>query len=189
MAASQAFEHQLNIVAGYFGRGMLMKVLKPASGSVANALAGRAGYIDNNGQWVAGFPPSKKGPALLVFRGVNQPDVYNDGSRAGGGYWWVGGNQGYITCIPTTGGFEVQTTEYDTSKTYTNGNALNATTAGLITNAVTAPYTNGVLGFACPFLQYPENAYPSAPTALGPVGTNANQVNVLNFYTCFLPAT
>lgn len=193
MPATQMFVNQLNIVAGYFGKGMLRKVLPVADGSKAYAVAGRCGYINNAGRWVHGPTPARKGPALFVFRGVNQPDVLNDGYtgsfNVAGGYWWVSGNaQGFITCIPATGGFELQTTEYDTTQTYNNGDALTVDANGRLTPASGDPYgTTPIVGFAAPFMQYPENMRPAAGASLGPTAQNAHGVNVLNFFTVFLP--
>jgi hypothetical protein len=194
MPATQMFLNQLNFVAGFFGRGMLQKVLKVASGSVAYAVAGRCGYIDNNGEWVHGLPPANRGPAMFVFRGVNQPDVLNDGTTGSvniaGGYWWVSGNaQGFVTCLPATGGFELQTTEFDVTQTYQNGQALTVDGQGRLTNQNATPYTNVIVGYAAPFQQYPENMRPAAGAALGPVAQNAHGVRVLNFYTTYLPRT
>lgn len=191
MAFTQMFQRQLNIVAGYFGRGMLVKVLPVASGSENKAYAGRCGHINANGQWAAGPVTGRKGPAMFIFRGVNQPDVTNDGySGISGLYWWVSGNaQGFVTCIPATGGFELQTTEFDTSQTYNNGDPLTVTNEGILTNFGATPFSTFVVGFCAPFTAYPENMRPAAGSAIGPVGTNAHGVRVLNFYTAFYPTS
>lgn len=188
MPFTQMFENSLNIAAGYFGRGMLQKVVKVSSGSVSNAVAGRCGYIDNNGQWVHGPCPVNKGPAYFVFRGTNHRDVSNDGAMtSGSSYWWVSGNvQGYITVIPATGGFELQTTEYDTSRTYNNGDALTVGSDGKLTNNGITTYSSLIVGYCAPFTMMPENMRPATDT-FTPTGTNAYRVPVLNFYTVFLP--
>lgn len=189
MPVSQMFEKSLNVVAGYFGRGMLQKVLPVASGSKSYAVAGRCGYVNANGEWVHGAPSAHTGPAYFVFRGVNQPDVMNDGQAADGTYWWVSGNNtGWITCIPCTGGFELQTTEFDSAGTYNNGTALTVNSSGQLAPAATINSGTVIVGFCAPFTQYPENMRPSS-ISFGPRATNAYRVTVLNFYTWFIPRT
>lgn len=191
--ATQAFSNSLNVVAGYFGRGMLQKVLKAKSTSIPNAVAGRAGYIDaTTGEWVHGPCATKKGPAYFVFRGVNQPDVYSDGAYGSNFYekYWVSGNaQGNITCIPATGGFELQTTEFVTTSTYTNGDMLKVGSDGKLDITTSALGGDPIVGFCAPFTQYPENMWPAAPANLSPVGINSHGISVLNFMTAFYPKT
>lgn len=188
--ATQAFSNSLNVVAGYFGRGMLQKVLKAKSTSIPNAVAGRAGYVDTDGTWVHGPCGLKKGPAYFVFRGVNQPDVYSDGSYGSNFYerYWVSGNaQGNITCIPATGGFELQTTEFNTAGTYTNGDMLKVDSDGKLNVSTATLGSDPIVGFCAPFTQYPENIWPAAN--LPPVGNNSHGIAVLNFLTAFYPKT
>lgn len=189
MVATQIFETQLNFVAGYYGRGMLQKVVLVKSTEKANAVAGRCGYLDSNGEWVAGPPPAKKGPPFWVWRGTNQPDTLNDGTGADGTKYWVAGNtRGFITCFAGLGGFEFQTTEFETGSTYANGDALTVTAAGKVDVTAAEPFgTTAIVGFATPFQGYPENLQP-ASTARTPTGTNLHNRSVLNFHTCFYAA-
>lgn len=189
MPATQIFEHRLMLVAGYYGRGMLQIAVKYKSDQVANAIAGRAGYLDANGEWVAGPPPAKKGPPLFVWRGVGQPDVLNDGVAADGTVYWRNPNLfGVITCFSGTGGFELQTTEFNTASTYNNGDALTVAADGKLDVTTAAPYgTTAVVGFCSPHRQQPENFLPSG--GLTPTGNDANLRPVLNFYTCFYAAS
>lgn len=188
MPATQMFEKRLNIVAGYFGRGMLQVAVKYKSDQVDKAVAGRCGYLDNNGEWVAGPPPAKKGPALFVWRGTNQPDVLNDGVAADGTIYWKNPNLfGVITCFVATGGFEFYTTEFNTASTYNNGDALTVDVDGKLNVTAAEPFgTTSIVGFCAPFRQYPENFLPTG--GLGPRGTDIHLRPVLNFWTCFYAA-
>lgn len=189
MVATQVFESQLNFVAGYYGRGMLQKVVLVETDNIDKAVAGRCGYLDANGDWVAGPPAAKKGPPYWVWRGTNQPDTYNDGTASDGSYYWVAGNtRGHITCFAGSGSFEFQTTEYATGFTYNNGDALTVDADGRIMPTNAEPYgTTPIVGFATAFQQHPENLQPSGINRT-PTGNNLHIRSVLTLYTCFYPA-
>jgi hypothetical protein len=189
MPATQIFEHRLNLVAGYYGRGMLQIAVRYKSTEKDKAIAGRCGYLDANGEWNPGPPPAKKGPPLFIWRGTNQPDVLNDGVAADGTIYWKNPNLfGVITCFVGTGGFEFSTTEYDTAASYSNGDALTVAADGRLTKTTAEPFgTTAIVGFCSPFRQQPENFLP-ATSALAPSGVDSNLRPVLNFHTCFYAA-
>lgn len=199
MPVTQVFTNQLNFVAGYFGRGMLQKVVLPADTSKAFAVAGRCGYLDNNGKWVHGPCPIGKGVPFFVWRGVNNFDTTNDGTDSGDSslrHWISSNARGFITCFAGTGGYEFQTTEF-VSGTYNNGDALTVGTASgeegklkALSGTLYAANTPAVVGFASPFHQTPENFLTSSvanQANASPVGTNAHGKSVLNFHTWFIP--
>jgi hypothetical protein len=202
MPVTQVFTNQLNFVAGYFGRGMLQKVVLPADNSKAFAIAGRCGYLDSNGRWVHGPCPGLKGIPFFVWRGVNNLDTTNDGTDSGDSalrHWISGNARGFITCFAGTGGYEFQTTEFvpSSSPGYNNGDPLTVASDGKLTyldpQSHTSLYvssTPAIVGFASPFHQTPENFLTgnvANQANASPVGTNAHGKPVLNFHTWFIP--
>lgn len=194
MAITQVFTNQLNFVAGYYGRGMLQKVLLPEAGHEAKAIAGRCGYINTAGKWQAGPTPTGKGVPMFVWRGTNHADVYNSGSDGTTTYWQSGNARGFITCFAGTGGFEFQTTEF--TGTPANGDPLTVDADGKIISHSGVSYATGgsavapVVGFASPFHQTPENFLSGTnnnQAGASPVGVNMHNKSVLNFYTWFVP--
>lgn len=188
MPATQVFEKHLNPVGGFFGPGSLMKVVAVAAASESNAVSGRCGYLDNNGEWVAGPPPTRKGPPLFIFRGLDQRDIFNDGSGLTTTWWWPGNAQKRLSCFVGTGGFEFQTTEY-TGTTPNNGDALTVASDGRLQTYTGALYgTTAVVGFCTPFQQTIETML-TATSNRTPIGQNMHLLSVLNFHTHFLPST
>ncbi|MEM2989887.1 MAG: hypothetical protein QXQ02_01725 [Halobacteria archaeon] len=190
----QAFTNALEFVGGYFGPGMLQIAVQPKSDQVSKAVSGRCGYLDNNGQWVAGPPPAKKGPPMFVWRGTDRVEGIRTAVDEGNTVQWkMASTAGTITCFAGTGGFEFQTTEFDTAQTYNNGDALTVNADGKLIPTTAEPFgTTAIVGFCAPFRQAPENfAFnpnnPLMPT-MSPKGQNFNLRTVLNFYTCFYAA-
>lgn len=194
VTVTQAFTHELNFSGGYFGPGMLQISVQPKSDQVANALSGRCGYLDVNSQWVAGPPPAKKGPPMFVYRGVDKVEGIRTAVDVGGEIQWkMASTAGTITCFVGTGGFEFQTTEYNSASTYNVGDALTVDSDGKLNVTTAEPFgTTPIVGFCSPFRMAPENfaftpANPLMPT-MAPTGQNFNRRSVLSFYTCFYAA-
>jgi len=155
---------------------------------------------------------SGHGPAMYLWTPPTDPDAYNPGVPAGvaaGGttdnvadyfpvFPPIGSPSTFVpnlTALVSLGGYEVETTEYDTAQTFLSGQGLRSVTsntdadAGKVTNqrGTTAAFNSaGVCQFGDPTLS-------AWDTIVGFVsrGTyvNANKRNALAYWTAFIPGT
>jgi hypothetical protein len=86
--------------------------------------------------------------------------------------------------LVATGGYELQTTEFNTALTYVPNDALTCSAAGVLTNAAITPYTTPIVG-VCSWHNNEDQQ--QSPKATGPVGTNAHGVTTLSFWPVYLP--
>jgi len=184
---AQAFDHTLEPVHGGQA-GPLVKHRPIASTSLTAAYAGRVGYLDSDGNLAVGVPTAKTQMPLYILRGIESPSVYD--SLAGTSWVPVTANGARAITLVATGGFEVQTTEYDTEGAYNPNTYLTVDSTGKVTPAsLTNLYASGspwIVGI-CSIHENSQNYADPFNTASTPTGTNANRKNVLTFWTYFLP--
>ena len=141
---AQMFDHTLDAVKGWFHMAALdftAKISADETGS-AYVFAGRVVHLDNNGDFKLGCTGSQM-PIFLLQNG-NDADV----SNAGGGVWYPINPEGNITGLVAKGAYELETTEFDTSRTYYPNDYLrcdtaSAAVAGKLTNNGLSTLVNG----------------------------------------------
>ncbi len=216
---SQMFEHALNPLSGFDPLYVLHKYAV-LSADVLNAVtavpAGRVAYLDNAGEFQladvsdAGVGMPNTAMPMYLWQGSHDPDVRNDGvSPSTGTMHWYGVNpNGVMAGIVATGGYELQSTEFDADQDYLPNELLTADEdadgiAGRLTNqrdggGAVRPYQDWCCGVASWHVQADYQTVPDVtagvpdPIAGGgssPIGLNAHHVSVLSFWTYFLPGT
>lgn len=123
----QMFDHMLNPVKGWPSPYALDFRAKAAAGQ--DIKPGCCCSLDANGNLVLGVVRHRMG--LFAFQGTSSLDVVQNANEH-----WVSVNpSGNIMCLVATGGYELETTEFDTTQTYNRNDPLRArTTDGKLTN-------------------------------------------------------
>jgi hypothetical protein len=186
----QIFDHTCEPVHGGQA-GPLVKIRPIASASLSAAYAGRVVTLNSNGEFRLGNGGNTVAMPLFLIKGVEAPSVYDTG-----GTGWVPGHIGdyRATALVASGGFEVQTTEFDDTKTYAPNDPLTADANGVVTKPTSGSvYANWIVGIASvhegsqnydpPYLNY------GGTGAQPPVGYNVNRKKVLTFWSVYLPKT
>ena len=153
--------------------------LGAVSGGVA--FQGRCVHLNDSGDFEFGAATDEM--AMFLLHNSDDPDVQNYGGDPvnEAGAWVPVAPTGKMTALVAAGAYELESTEFDTTRTYAPNDQLSAATG-------TTLATCGVLTNA--------NAYPTAsivgvcsrgrtPTA-GP--TNSHGVKSLTFWPVYLPA-
>jgi hypothetical protein len=188
---SQMFERALDAVKGWFHLSALDKSAKLSSTllGMTTVPAGRVAVLNDAGEFVLNRTTiTNTGTAMPIFlwNGSDHSDVYNDGTSSVTDvvHWYGISPTGVMSGLVATGGYELQTTEFDSTQAYVANDLLTASTAGVLTNASAVQYTNWICGVA----SWHVNADNQTAAATSPVGTNAHGVSTLTFWTYFLPA-
>lgn len=178
---AQAYDHTCEIINGG-SVGSLVKYRPLAATDIANnrAYAGRVVYIDSNGYFKVGVPTGKKAMPLFLIRGMESPSVFTDG----GTDWQPVRSGNVAVAAVATGGFELQSTEFDTAQTYAPNTALTCDANGVLRPGTFG--TDWIVGIASVY-ENQEN-YRPVPSQL-PAGYNANGKRVLTFWSYFYPGT
>jgi len=173
--------------------GQLVKIRPVAPANLDNLVSGRVGSLNSSGQIQLGLSSGKAMP-LFIFKGVDQPSVYmpgGDGSKT----YWVGGNS-FVAgttalALVASGGWEIQTTEFDKDPTYACNDLLTVDNEGKVTKNGVNLYTTAVVG-VCSVHENAQNnqePYITTPTTQPPRGTSANGVETLTFWSVYLPGS
>lgn len=204
---SMMYEQALDVLKGWFHLAALDKSAKLASTLLAGATAvpaGRVAVLNDDGEFVLDriggtVTASRTAMPIFLWNGSNHPDVYNDGTsptaidNTGNSIVnWIGiSPTGVMSGLVATGGYELQTTEFDSTQTYHANTPLTATRGnnsaaldGILTSATATPYTNWICGI-CSFHVQGDN---QSAAATGPDGYNAHGMLTLSFWSYFLPA-
>lgn len=191
MAAGQytmQYEQMLNPVRGWHVDHNCLTHAAQLAASVLEAVdsvpAGRVVHVNSDGEFELGG--SGTDMPMYLWHGSHDGSVRNSGqSPVTDVYHWRS-NMGKVgmEALVATGGYEVQSTEFDTEQTYRNNDLLTADSDGVLTTDSVVQYDTWVCGVCAPGKH---QAYDATP-ATTPVATNANGVSVLTFWTYFLPA-
>jgi hypothetical protein len=103
---------------------------------------------------------------------------------------WVGiSPSGEMNGLVATGGYELQTTEFDTEQQYAINDPLTSDGDGVLTNVGATVYTNWICGICSSHVNGDNQSVGlgAVDAPVGPVGTNANGVLTLTFWPYFLP--
>lgn len=178
------FEHCTNAKKGWFDMSSL-DIAAPGSANVTFPIPrGRVVHLNSVGQFEMGLSGTEMGVFLL--NGSYDYDVNNPGTTRGGNFVQQAVMpSGNLSGLVATGGYELYTTEYDPSRTYTPGDLLTAVAnntssavGGLLTNAGTGSHGN--------VKQYVDAACGVVSTGLGP-HPNQNSMSVLSLWPIYLP--
>ena len=186
---SQMFEQGLDAVKGWFHLAALDKSAKLNStlltGSTA-VPAGRVAHLNASGEFVLGCENLEM--PIFLWNGKDHPDVYNSGvsPTTSTTHWTAISPTGVMSGLVATGGYELQTTEFETD-TYAINDALTADNAVSTTDGKLAKRTSGtqVCGICSVHVGGEQGV--SQGTA-NPVGTNAHGVSTITFWPVFVPA-
>ncbi len=187
MSAANEINHMLEVVRGpAIERGALVKSTKLSSNVTITVYQGRVVHLNSDGEYETGATGTQM--PLFVMRPSNALDVKKLSAsytslNSGAYQEFQGYPTGNFGSYVATGGFEFQTTEYDTSRDYTINDLLTATvanstqaTGGRLTNA-----GNSQNGFVRPFLDA------ACGVVSGLEFTNHHRVSVLPFWSIYLP--
>lgn len=175
--------------------GQLVKIRPVATADLETLISGRVGSLNSSGQIQLGLASGKAMP-LFVFKGVDQPSVYSSGTADSSTYW-VGGNssatRSTALALVASGGWEIQTTEFDTTATYAPNDFLTVMSAGAdkgkVTRTTAAPYGTTAIVGVCSVHENAQNNQDAFTTGQPPRGLSANNKETLTFWSVFLPAT
>jgi hypothetical protein len=156
VAPDLPFEHGLDIKKGWFDMASLDYSAK--LGTVGYTLPrGRVVHLEVvGGQEV--FLPGVRTTDMAIFllNGSNDADVYNAGTTASGKFVQQAVSPtGKLSGVVATGGYEIDSTEFVTARTYAPGDLLtaptgaasgDAATGGVLTNNGVVQYVNPVVG-------------------------------------------
>jgi len=186
------FEQALDALKGWFHLAALDKSAKLDATLLASATvtpAGRVAVINDVGEFVLDRTSLSTNELtampIFLWNGSDHPDVYNDGTSSVTGtvHWYGISPTGIMSGLVATGGYELQTTEFDDTQTYLPNDLLTAATTGILTNASVTAFTTWICGVASWHVQGDNQA----AAATSPVGTNAHGVTTLSFWSYFLP--
>lgn len=179
----QSFDHIVNPKKGYSNANSLDYHAKLSSNVTFDLPAGRCCSLNSTGELETGV----KGTAmpLWVFQGARSWDVDNTSNSE----WRAGTPRGFIRCLVATGGYEFETTEYDTAQDYLPGEHLKAIVANT-TLATGGTLSNQSLGT----LYHSSNmearvGVVSKGEVQHPNNTTDVTAKVLAFWPIYLPGT
>lgn len=170
--------------------GQLVKMRPIGASYLTSAVSGRVVSLDTDGTFRLGLANNRSMP-LFLFKGVDQPSVYAP-ATSGGNTYWVGNatfaDSTMGIAFVATGGFEIQTTEFDTSRTYGCNTLLTVNkTTGVVTDENATVYTNIIVG-VCSVHVNNQNNQDAFVSGQPPRGRNANNRETLTFWSTFIPA-
>lgn len=145
VAPSLMFEHRLDILKGWSQLTALDFASKLSANVTFDVPAGRVMHLNAAGEFETGIAGHQM--PLFVFQGSQDMDVANPGTTPGGLFMHQAiAPTGVMNSFVATGGFELESTEFNTALTYARNDVLtaavaNATlaTGGVLTNAGTGP--------------------------------------------------
>jgi len=192
-AVSQMFERALDAVKGWPGALHALDKAAPLDNDLLTGLtsvpAGRVAHLNAAGDFELGGDGHQM--PIFLWEGKDHADVYNDGvSPTTSVTHWIGiSPTGVMKGLVATGGFELQTTEFDDELTYAVNDLLGADANGILENGKTQ-YVDWICGVASTHVNADNQAegLGAVDAAVGPRGTNAHGVETLTFWSYFLPS-
>ena len=146
------FEHGLDVKKGWFDMASLDYDAKLASAVEYDVPRGRVVHVDSDGNFRPGA--HNTGVAIFLLNGSADADVSNPGTTAAGNFMHRAiAPTGKMSGLVATGGYEISTTEFDSTRTYAPGDLLtaaqslsDAAVGGVLTNSGVTQYVNPVVG-------------------------------------------
>ena len=119
------FEHGLDVKKGWFDMASLDYSAKLSSTVEYSVKRGRVVHVGSDGTFVPGAHETNV--AIFLLNGSEDADVSNPGTTAAGNFMHQAvAPTGKLSGLVATGGYEISSTEYDSTKTYTPGDLLTA---------------------------------------------------------------
>lgn len=139
-APSLMFEHGLDVLKGWFQPSALDFSAKLSDNVTFDVPAGRVMHVNAAGELETGVGETDMG--LFLIQGSTEFDVSNPGTTPAGNFLQQAiAPTGVMTGLVATGGYEIESTEFDTDQEYTQGDLLTAAvanstlaTGGVLTN-------------------------------------------------------
>jgi len=177
-APSLMFEHGLDIAKGWFDPSALDFAAPLSENVTFEVPRGRVVHVNNSGEFEMGADLGQM--AIFLLNGSEDADVSNPGTTPSGNFMHQAiSPKGIMSGAVATGGYEIESTEFDDAQTY----AANETLAALASNTVLA--TGGVLSN--------QNAVAYTDAVVGVVSrgrfVNSHGIPVLAFWPVWLPVT
>jgi hypothetical protein len=176
MSTRQMTDHTLDVLKGWLpgNMGSLDKSAKlSANVTVDPVYAGRVGHLNSEGEFELGAT----GTQMPIFFTQNSDDTDVNNPNTGGDDFAAITSRGTMSGVVATGGYEIETTEFDSAQTYAVNDIVravasnsNATTGGRITNASFTLFTNAGVGVVSKA-----------------VYQNCHRKNVLRLWTAYIP--
>lgn len=166
MVPAQMFDHSLDVVKGPSLMHRLDYHAAPLAGEPL--VAGSLCSLNAAGQLIAGCPAGAdqiRPMPMFAIQSINDFDANSDVGNISGGV---------MSAVVATGGFEIETTEYNTSGNFLPNTLL---TAGAVDGEVDAASGS------------PYGDEPIVGVVSTGAGLNADSKQVLRFWTVFLPAS
>jgi len=189
---TRTFDHHLEAIKGWYAEGALDKSMLYDTTNATNIVAGRVGHLDGDGLFVPGPDAGLQAMPLFLLTSASDYDVDNAAVDPDGNSIWQGVSpSNVLTALVATGGYEVQTTEFESESeagyTYYVNTPLTAAADGKLTPATNFG-TDWIVGI-CSTHEHSDWQTKGTSVASGtPLGTNAHGKSVLTFWTYFLPA-
>jgi hypothetical protein len=206
----QMFERGLDAVKGWFDMSSLDKSadLNATLRAAFTVPAGRVVVLNDAGEFTTDRTGGNYGTVtyndtampIFLLNGSTDADVYNDGTSPSTTVHWYGVSPaGTMSGLVATGGYELQTTEFDKDQTYAPNQPITATsstaaaTSGRITSAGITVYTTWICGICSTHVN--GNAINDARQAANydgdgvATGRNAHGIECLTFWPYLLPAS
>lgn len=151
-APALPFEHGFDVKKGWFDMAALDYDAKLSSNVSFVVPRGRVVHLNSNGEFEMGA--HNTGVAVFLLNGSEDADVSNPGTTAAGNFMHQAvAPTGKLSGVVATGGYEIDNTEFDSSRTYTPGDLLtavadnsDATTGGRLTNENVTQFEQPVVG-------------------------------------------
>jgi hypothetical protein len=151
-APALPFEHGFDVKKGWFDMAALDYDAKLSSNVEFVVPRGRVVHLNATGEFEMGA--HNTGVAIFLLNGSEDADVSNPGTTAAGNFMHQAvAPTGKMSGVVATGGYEIDNTEFDSSRTYVPGELLtatasnsNATTGGRLTNQSVTQFVNPVVG-------------------------------------------
>ena len=185
---SQGFEQALDAVKGWFHLAALDKSAKLDATLLTNTTAvpaGRVAYLNSSGEFELGASGTQM--PIFLWNGKDHPDVYNSGvsPTTSTTHWTAISPTGVMSGLVATGGYELQTTEFETD-TYAINDPLTADTSVSTTDGKLAKRTatKQICGICSVHVGGEQGV---AQGTANPVGTNAHGVSTITFWPVFCP--
>ena len=193
-AVTQMFEQALDAVKGWPGALHALDKVAPLDSDLLTGLtavpAGRVAHINAAGDFELGGEGTEM--PIFLWEGKDDADVYNNGvsPTTGTTHWIAISPTGKMHGLVATGGFELQTTEFDDELTYATNELLgtDAHVDGILINGMTQ-YVDWICGVCSTHVGADNQSVGLGvvDAAVGPRGTNAHGVETLTFWSYFLP--
>ena len=180
-------EHVLYAAKGWFDMAALDFQAKLSSNVTIEVFAGRVCHLNASGELETGISTTKM--PLFVRSGSRDLDVSNPGTTGAGGFVHKAiSNTGVMNTLVATGGYELESTEFDTAPAspYAPNQLLTAKTANTTaaTGGVLSNDRNGAGGSAGAVRAYTD---PACGVVSRGQFTNEHGQSVLAFWSVYLP--